>query len=255
MYGSVRWSRTARDYARFRAGFPPAFYARIERWLGPRVLDVGTGTGTLARALASRGHAVTAIDVAGGQLAEAARLANEADLAIDFRCAPAEETGLDADAFDAVLAGQCWHWLDRPRAAREMRRVLRPGGRIVIAHLDWIERPGNVPRDSMALVDAHREAALTHLDAVQLAGLYGPWLEDLHQAGFSHPESFSFDVDIPYTAEAWRARMRASAHVGATLDAEGVARFDAALREVLRPHGESFTVPHRVFVATAEEPS
>lgn len=250
-----RWSRTARDYARHRAGFPASFYARVEPLLGPRVLDVGTGTGTVARALARRGHAVTAIDVAAGQLAEAVRLANEADLAIDFRRVPAEHTGLEARSFDVAIAAQCWHWLDRPKAALEMRRLLRPGGRLLLAHLDWIPRAGNVVEASVALVRAHRRVELPHLERVSLDGLYGPWLEDLHAAGFERVESFSFDVAIAYTAESWRGRMRASAHVGATLDDAGVARFDADLAEALTAYGDAFPVPHRVFVAHAEEPS
>jgi len=47
-------------------------------------------------------------------------------------------------SFDVVGAGQCWHWFDRRRAALEARRVLTPGGLMVIASFDWIALPGNV---------------------------------------------------------------------------------------------------------------
>ena len=40
----------------------------------------------------------------------------------------AEATGLRADTFDVVCAGQCWHWFDRARAAAEVTRVLRAHG-------------------------------------------------------------------------------------------------------------------------------
>ena len=47
---------------------------------------------------------------------------------VEYHVAPAEETGLPDDNFDVVTAGQCWHWFDRPRAAAEVARLLRPGG-------------------------------------------------------------------------------------------------------------------------------
>ena len=56
-----------------------------------------------------------------------------------------------------------------------------------------------------------------------------------------------FDVDVPFTLERWRGRIRASRGVGATLSSDEVARFDAehdALLAQLR--GDDFTVRHRV---------
>ncbi len=58
----VNWDSTAGDYASFRAGFPAEFYDRLAGYgivsgkeAPKRALDLGTGTGTLARALARRG--------------------------------------------------------------------------------------------------------------------------------------------------------------------------------------------------------
>jgi hypothetical protein len=47
--------------------------------------------------------------------------------------------------------------------------------------------------------------------------------------------------------------MRASAYVGAAMDAAGVARFDRALATLLERYPEAFDVPHRVFVALARK--
>ena len=60
----------------------------------------------------------------------------------------------------------------------------------------------------------------------------------------------------PYTAEAWRGRIRASAGVAASLGPEQVSRFDADLRDLLaaRFPQDPFGVPHRVFVVIARAP-
>ena len=55
----VDFGKTASDYARHRAGFPDSFFTKLEQHgvsiQGARVVDLGTGTGTVARELAVRG--------------------------------------------------------------------------------------------------------------------------------------------------------------------------------------------------------
>ena len=67
-HGPVDFGKTADDYARHRAGYPPRFYdelgARGIGVPGQRVVDLGTGTGTVARALAARGSDVVGVDIA-----------------------------------------------------------------------------------------------------------------------------------------------------------------------------------------------
>src|SRR5262249_35567287 len=87
-------------------------------------------------------------------------------------------------------------------------------------------------------------------------GMYPQWLGGLVMAGFCGIETFSFDLDVAYSHEAWRGRIRASAGVGASLSAEGVAAFDAELKAVLaeRFPQDPFAVLHRVFAIIATAP-
>ena len=62
---------------------------------------------------------------------------------VNYRVATAEATGLVSVSYDVVSAGQCWHWFDRQSAAAEARRLLRPGGAVLICHFDWLPLPGS----------------------------------------------------------------------------------------------------------------
>ncbi len=244
------FGKTARDYGRHRAGFPDAFFERVaDAWAiglpGQRILDLGTGTGALARRFAAGGARVTGLDPARPLLDEGARLAAEAGIVeVTWVEATAEATGQVDGRFDAVSAGQCWHWFDGPAVAAEVVRVLAPGGSVLVAHLDWLPRRGNVVEATEALIAAHNPA----WDLGGGTGLYPRWLTQLADAGFGAIESFSFDVDIPYDHEDWRGRIRASAGVAASLDQDAVARFDAAHAAVLAARFPGrLAVPHRVF--------
>jgi SAM-dependent methyltransferase len=239
----VDFGQVASDYGRYRAGFPQRFFKRLfaEGWVLPddRVLDLGTGTGTIARGLALRGCHATGLDSEHHLLTEAARLDREA-------------TGLSPQSFDVVTAGQCWHWFDRPRTVAEIGRVLVPGGRLIIAHFDWLAMRGNVVTETERLIERYNPD--WHLG--NSSGLYPPWLGDVAEGGFDNLETFSFDIDVAYSHEAWRGRIRASAGVGASLPANEVARFDAELATALKRGwpSEPLLVPHRVWTLKAEWP-
>jgi SAM-dependent methyltransferase len=257
----VDFGRTADDYVKHRAEFPEPFFQRLAREgvlrPGLRAVDLGTGTGTVARGLARHGGQVTALDISAHMLDGARQLAAREGLSIDFRLAPAENTGLPEGSAELVIAGQCWHWFDRVAAAQEAARLLVPGGRLVIAHFDWLPLPGNIIEATEALIDeANPGPVPLYIRLGHGSGVYPTWFKDAAVAGFTRLESFSFDLDVPYTHEAWRGRVRASARVGASLPPERVARFDAALASLLaeRFSPNPLAVPHRVFALVATRP-
>jgi len=112
---------------------------------GESVLDVATGPGTVARLAAVRLGAegrVVAIDIAQPMLDIAKAKAPPPGAApIEYRNSPAAPLPAAAGAFDAVLCQQGLQFFpDRPAALREMRRVLKPGGRAAIAVWAELER-------------------------------------------------------------------------------------------------------------------
>jgi SAM-dependent methyltransferase len=255
----VTWDRTADDYASFRAGFPDEFYDRLAGYgiasgseEQKSALDLGTGTGTLARGLTLRGWRATGLDISADMIGAARRLDAAAGVSVAYVVARSEATGFRPASFDLVSAGTCWHWFDRPAVAREVHRLLKPKGHLVVAAMEWQSRPGNVVSATSALI--HRHNPQWPNDQL---GFRFEWGEDLSAAGLAIVDRFQFDVTVPYTREAWRGRIRASAGVSASLAPAAVGVFDSEHAALLRAQfpQEPLDVPHRILAIVARKES
>ena len=249
----TNFGKAAEDYGTFRAGFPESIFDRLAEFSvglpDQTVVDLGTGTGTLARGFALRGCKVIGVDPDPRMIGQAKKLDHQSKVSIRYVEAKAESTGLDSGTADVVTAGQCWHWFDQPRAIAEVIRLLESGGKLVIANFDWLPLAGNVVEATEALIvqynpDWHFGGGL---------GMYPQYLPLLSGAGIQNIQTFSYDMDVPYSPEAWRGRIRASAGVAA-LDVDSARKFDAGLAALLSVRFPSsvLAVPHRVFAIVAE---
>jgi ubiquinone/menaquinone biosynthesis C-methylase UbiE len=137
---------------------------------GESVLDVGCGTGSLAIAAKGRvgaGGTVFGIDASPAMIARSTSKAAKAGIDVAFKTAVAEALPFPEAQFDVVLSTLMLHHLPRKvrqQCAREIRRVLKPEGRVLVvdfAHaqsksgfLAHFHRHGHVdPRDVVALLD------------------------------------------------------------------------------------------------------
>jgi SAM-dependent methyltransferase len=114
---------------------------------GDLLLDVGCGRGGPGVWVAQKtGARLVGIDIAGTALAAARRRAEQLSLDAEFRFGSFEQTGLDDAAADAVMSVDALLFTaDKSAAARELARVLRPGGRLVLTTWDYREQPANRP--------------------------------------------------------------------------------------------------------------
>ncbi len=258
---NIDFGRRTDDYGRHRPGFPESFYDRLERYFtidGADALDLGTGPGHVALTLARRGARVTGIDVSTDQIETARRRAAEQglDRTATFAVARAEQTHLPDASFDLVTAGQCWVWFDHDAALREIVRLLRPGGHLVVAHYCYL--PGHSPiaaRSEQLVLELNPGWTMAGWD-----GMYPKHIERLPRHGLKLVEQFCYDHDQLFTHESWRGRMRTCNGVGSGgMTDEQVAAFDAALAAMLATEfpQEPLVVKHRVWavVTRKQEPS
>ena len=140
-----RFSDRVDDYVRYRPGYPPELIHWLETLPGlappATIADIGAGTGLLSAPLLAVGYEVLAVEP-NAAMAQAARAWLNRDKHFCLHEGRAEATGLPDRCCDAIVAGQAFHWFEPVATQAEFRRILRPGGHIVII---WNERSTNSP--------------------------------------------------------------------------------------------------------------
>jgi len=102
------------------------------------ILDVGCGTGVMALLLAEMGHRVTGLDISKAMLEKAREKAARLGLSVEFREGSAEALPFGNCLFDAVVNRHVlWALTDPEKAVAEWKRVLKPGGRVIIIDGNW----------------------------------------------------------------------------------------------------------------------
>jgi SAM-dependent methyltransferase len=119
------FSKQAADYAKFRPRYPPELFEYLGGIAPSRALawDCATGNGQAAVGLASVFDHVVATDASEKQITNA-----DSHRRVDYRVAPAEDSGIDSAAVDLIMVAQALHWFHLDRFYAEVRRVLKPKG-------------------------------------------------------------------------------------------------------------------------------
>ena len=242
----IDWGRTSQDYDRYRPGPPDSFYRKLQALdVGlpdQRILDIGTGTGLLARRFAAHGAHVAGIDVSAEQIAMAQNAARQEVLSIDFRVAVAEDIPHSERSFDVVTANQCWLYFDTTRAIPQVCRVLAPTGRLLVSYFSFMPRLDAVAQASEALVLKYNP----DWNGADWDGVIAP-VPNWSAEHFELVGMFVYDEQIPFTRESWRGRMRALRGIAASLSPEQVSAFDAEHDTLLGSlAGDEFDVWHRI---------
>jgi len=240
----------AERYDRTRPRYPDALVERIVAASpGSDVLDVGCGTGIVARQLQAAGCTVLGVEPDERMAGFARRSGVEVEVATFEDWDPAGRL------FDAVVAGTAWHWVDPAAGPAKAAQVLRPGGRLAaFGHAfqlppDVAEAFATVYRRVMPDSPFHLQPIGQALDGYQR--MYAKAADGIREAGgFLDPEQWRFDWEQSYTRDEWLDQMPTLGSL-AQLPPDKLAEVTAGVGAAIDSIGGSFTMAYATPAATA----
>jgi SAM-dependent methyltransferase len=237
-------------YDRARPTYPAELVDRIiAASPGRDVLDVGCGTGISARLFQAAGCRVLGVDP-DPRMAELARQGGT-----EVEIAKFEDWDPGGRIFDAVIAAQAWHWVDRVAGAAKAAAVLRPGGRLTVfwnvfgppkeLHEAFGEVFRRVLPDSASggfgdrpLIDLYRDGWEKMADVIRQAGTFG------------EPEEWLSYWERPYTRDEWLDLVPTAG--GFTRHPEAIQQeLLAGIGAAVDAFGGSFTMSYTTLAGTA----
>jgi SAM-dependent methyltransferase len=236
-------------YDRARPRYPDAMVEAIAAASpGPDVVDVGCGTGIAARQFQAAGCRVLGVDP-DARMADLARR-----FGVETEVAKFEAWDSGGRAFDAVIAGQAWHWVDPVAGAVKAAQVLRPGGRLAVFWNSF--RPPADVGEAFAMV--HRRVlpdsplsrgVMPGPDAY--SALATKAADGMRQAGaFTDSREWRFDWARRYTRDEWLDVVPTFGGYDQIQPARQE-ELQAGLGAAIDAVGGSFTMGYTAVVATA----
>lgn len=238
------WGRTSAEYAKYRDIYPKEFYQKIiDRDLctkGQKVLDLGTGTGVLPRNMYQYGATWTGTDISPEQIEQAKRLSEAEGLNIDFIAIPTEDIDFPKESFDVITACQCFWYFDHERVMPKLAELLKQEGKLLILYMAWLPEEDDLAGKSEKII-------LKYSPSWSGAGEHRHpiWIPDCAYEYFELEDHEEYDIKVPFTRESWHGRMKASRGVGASLNQQELAKWDAEHKKMLEENApESFEILH-----------
>ena len=158
-------------------------------------------------------------------------------------------------AFDAVVAGQAWHWVDPVAGAAKAARVLRPGGRLAVFGHVYDTPPGVADALQAALRRVAPDSPLssppagTALDIYQ--AMFARATDGIRRAGgFGEPEQWRFDWELSYSRDEWLDLLPTTGTL-TQLPPDQLAEVLGAVGAAIDQNGGRLTMPYATLAATA----
>ena len=230
------------DYEAARPSYPDDavawFVDRLGLRPGRRTCDLASGTGKFTRLLAPTGVDLVALEPVAGMREIFISLLPD----VPIIAATAETLPFKNESLDAATVAQAWHWFDHDRAIGELRRVLRPGGRLGLV---WNARDRSEPwvNQVWSIMDAVERRApwRDHENWRDSAFRDMPGFGPLERAEFFHRQ--------PSTPEGVIRRVASVSHVAVLPAAERDQVLDE-VRDIVATHPDTrgrstFDIPYR----------
>ncbi|MGH3157900.1 MAG: class I SAM-dependent methyltransferase [Streptosporangiaceae bacterium] len=215
---------------------------------GPGILDVGCGTGIAARQFQAAGCRVLGVDP-DARMAELARQSG-----VEVEVTTIEAWDPAGREFDAVVAGQAWHWVDPVAGAAKAAQALRPGGRLA---LFWnaFQAPPGLAEAFAAIYQRALPDSPFSLGARPAADAYlsfcGKCADGMRETGaFGDPEQWRFEWEWTYSRDDYLDQLPTAGTL-TKAPPETVAQVQAGVGAAIDAVGGSFTAQYTTVAVTA----
>ena len=242
---TTRFSNRVENYLRYRPRYPRAVIDLLRDECGLRadsiIADLGSGTGMLAELFLANGNRVYAVEP-NREMREAGERLFGKQPGFTSIAASAESTTLPDSIADFITAGQAFHWFDQDRSRIEFKRILRPGGWVVLV---WNDRKTDttsflVEYEQLLKDHATDYEQVNHkrVDAAMLGRFFG-----------SSPALRTFPNDQHFGLESLKGRLLSSSYVPAA-GQPGYEPMLAALDKLFKKHqrNDRVTIEHETLV-------
>ncbi len=245
-------SSTARAYAQGRPYFHPLVIAKVEAasnlsFPAETAVDVACGTGLSSLALLALANRVVATDISEEMLAHAPQ-----DARISYRLASAEALPLEGESAELMTVSSAFHWFHREAFLREARRVLRPGGWLVIYENFFEGRRHPNPAFVSWLEGYYKAHPAPPGDRTPFTD------DDAHKAGFRFSERLSYENTWSFGLDGFVSYLLSQSNAVASVERgyHSADELRLELIEQLRPFfgGGEVTFPFAGFVWILRRP-
>ncbi|KZE36394.1 methyltransferase type 11 [Bhargavaea cecembensis] len=251
------FGKVAKGYALYRNDLTEDLFENLKirglSFQGRSVADLGAGTGVLTRMLLNQGAAVTGVEPSAELIRQAKLIDEECGAAIEYVNRYAEDTGLPVQSFDAVTALRAWHWFDGQAVLKEVKRILKPDGDLLIMDSGFVSSDP-VVQETMGLlkkaIPGRIKPAGRKADSGQSINSFPvEWFEEWQAHGFDLKELYSDDYTVPFTPDTWCERIKTLSWMLHLEEGERNQIMASLKPHLIRQFGDrTYEISHKLFI-------
>lgn len=205
----------AESYARSRNDVPHQLFEslllRNISFDGKRIADIGCGTGALTRKIKIRKGNVVGVDPSPELLEQARLLSVKEYLPIEYQFGNAENTGLESNSYNIVTVLRAWHWFNREDAIKEVKRILKSKGTLLVMDSGFAGESNLVVR-TLSVLKKYIQGAIKPAGSKahskqRINGFPVEWFEEWRQYDLDVRDFYKLDYSVNFTNEEWVDRV------------------------------------------------
>ncbi|MEE3953461.1 class I SAM-dependent methyltransferase [Peribacillus frigoritolerans] len=212
----VNFGNVAKNYAQYRNDLPDELLESLKLrgidFNNKKVLDLGSGTGVLSRALHNAGAVVVGVEPSAELIEQAKVIDKSEGNLIEYINTYAESTTLDNGLFDYVTVLRAWHWFNREKTLDEIKRILEEKGILIVMDSGFISK-SKVIDDTLQIIKTHMpngelKSAGAKAESKQfINGFPVEWFKEWQEHNFDLKETYKFNYTVSFTNEDWCGRV------------------------------------------------